>query len=257
MILRKVKENKDFSDCSFPKREEVISAQEISKELHEKSNLDKAKVLSSFFKTGKGHYGEGDVFLGVVVSEQRKTAKKFKDLSLKELQKLLKSKIHEERLTALFILISQYERAENIEEKKRFVNFYLKNLRYVNNWDLVDISAPKILGGYLLEKDKSRFFTLAKSKQLWEKRAAIVSTLAFIRKEKFDATLKISNILLHDSHDLIHKAVGWMLRELGKKNQEIEEEFLRLYRREMPRMMLRYAIERFDDEKREFYLSKN
>ena len=220
----------------------------IKQDLQKLKDPEKAEILSRFFKTGKGEYGEGDIFLGIKVPEQRKIAKNY-NLSLKEIQELLSSNIHEYRLTALFILISKYKKSD----KKQIVNFYLKNTKNINNWDLVDISAPKILGDYLLDKDKSVLYNLAKSNNLWERRIAILSTFTFIRNNQFEDTLNISEILLNDKHDLIHKAVGWMLREIGKKDQEIEENFLDKHYKNMPRTMLRYAIEKFEENKRKFY----
>lgn len=227
----------------------------LKKELKKISNPRQAKVLRRFFKTGKGEYGEGDIFLGVKVPDQREIADKFQKLSLGDLEKLLNSKVHEYRMTALLILIKQYKKADEREKKKIF-NFYLKNSRNINNWDLVDLSAPKIVGDYLLNKPRNVLYKLARSKNLWERRIAIISTWIIIRNNEFDDTLKISKMLLKDEHDLIHKAVGWMLREVGKRDQKIEEEFLRKYYSKMPRVMLRYAIERFDEKKRKFYLNK-
>ena len=225
----------------------------LKKELKRLENPEQARILSKFFKTGKGEYGEGDIFLGIKVPEQRKVAKKYTDLPLKDTQTLLNSKIHEHRLTALLILVDKYQKSDN---KTQIVNNYLKNTKKVNNWDLVDLSAPQILGNYLLDKNKSILHKLAKSKNLWEKRIAIVSTWTFIRNNQFNDTLKISEILLNDKHDLIHKAVGWMLREVGKKNQALEEKFLKKHYKTMPRTMLRYSIERFDEKKRKFYMQK-
>ena len=229
----------------------------LKSDLQKLANPQKAKNYARFFKTGKGEYGEGDKFLGVVVPRQRKVAVKYKDFDLKDLQELLSTNIHEYRLTALFILVSQYKRSKNDEKKRRaVVNFYLKNIKNVNNWDLVDSSAYYILGDYLLEKkDRSILYKLAKAKNLWERRIAIISTFAFIRAGRFIDTLKISEILLNDKHDLIHKAVGWMLREIGKRDEKIEEEFLQKYYRQMPRTMLRYAIEKFWEQKRKQYLT--
>ena len=228
----------------------------FKKELKKISDPRQAKILQRFFKTGKGEYGEGDIFLGVKVPDQRKIANKFSELSLKDLEKLLSSKIHEYRMSALFILIKQYEKA-NEQEKKKIFDFYLKNTKNINNWDLVDLSAPKIVGDFLLDKPKDVLYKLAKSNNLWERRIAIVSTVVFIRNNKFKDTLKISKTLLLDKHDLIHKAVGWMLREVGKRNQKVEEKFLKKHYSKMPRVMLRYAIERFEEKKRKFYLGKN
>ena len=229
---------------------------QLKKELKELSNSKQAKNLQRFFKTGKNEYGEGDVFLGVKVPIQRKIAAKFQNLSLKDIEKLFGSKIHEHRMTSLFILISKYEKADE-REKKIIFNFYLKNIKNINNWDLVDISAPKIVGDYLMEKPKEILYKFAKSKNLWKKRIAIISTYAFIKNNEFDDALKISEILIADKQDLIQKAVGWMLREIGKRDQKIEEKFLKKYYLKMPRTMLRYAIERFDENKRKFYLSRS
>jgi 3-methyladenine DNA glycosylase AlkD len=228
---------------------------QLKKELKKLSNPKQAEILQGFFKTRKGEYGEGDIFLGIKVPEQRKVAGGFSNLSLRDLEKLLNSKIHEYRMTALFVLVNKYKKADE-DEKSKIFNFYLENTKNINNWDLVDLSAPKIVGDYLLNKPRNILYKLAKAENLWEKRIAIVSTWIIIRNNEFDDTLKIAKILLNDKHDLIHKAVGWMLREVGKRDQKIEEEFLKKYYLKMPRTMLRYAIERFDDEKRKFYLSK-
>ena len=235
---------------------------QIKKELKKMSDLKQAKNLQRFFKTGKGEYGEGDIFLGIKVPIQRKIAAKFQNLFLKDIEKLLGSKIHEHRMTALFILIKKYEKGGEREKKKIF-DFYLKNIKNINNWDLVDISAPKIIGDYLFRKLKEsealkegevsplRFLLmLAKSNNLWERRIAIISTLVFIRNNEFSEVLKISKIFINDKHDLIHKAVGWMLREIGKKDQKIEEDFLKKHYLKMPRAMLRYSIEKFSESKR-------
>jgi len=228
---------------------------QIKRDLSQLSNPEKAKKLSGFFKTGKGQYGEGDIFLGISVPEQRKVAKRYISLSLNDLQELLSSKIHEHRLTALLILVSKYGKTDD-SGKDEIFHFYLKNTENINNWDLVDASAPKIVGAYLFNKDTSILFKLAKSDNLWERRIAILSTFNFIRNNDFEDALSISELLLHDEHDLIHKAVGWMLREIGKRDQEIEERFLSKYYMHMPRTMLRYAIEKFDENKRKFYLTQ-
>lgn len=228
----------------------------FKKELNKLADSKQAAVLQRFFKTGKGEYGEGDIFLGIKVPVQRLVAKKYQNLPLAGLQQLLNSKIHEYRLSALFILVAKYQKGD--EKIKRLIyNFYLKNSRNINNWDLVDLSAPNIAGDYLLNKPRNILYKLAKSKNIWEKRIAILSTFTFIRNNQFDDTLKISEILLNDKHDLIHKAVGWMLRELGKRNQKFEEEFLIKHYKKMPRTMLRYAIEKFPDNKRKYYLKTN
>jgi len=225
------------------------------KELNKLKNPAKAKILAGFFKTGKGEYGEGDIFLGITVPEQRKVAKKLLNLKFSEIQKLLDSKIHEHRLVALLILVEKYKKG-NDKEKKDVVKLYLKNTKKINNWDLVDLSSHYILGDYLLNKDRKILYALAKSKNLWEKRIAIISTFAFIRKDDFKDSLKIAEILINNQHDLIHKAVGWMLREIGKRDQKVEEKFLIRYYKAMPRTMLRYAIEKFPEEKRYFYMKK-
>lgn len=226
---------------------------QLQKELRNLANPEKAKLLQRFFKTGKGEYGEGDVFLGIMVPQQRIMAKKYNDLNLKEIQNLLKSKIHEERLIALFILIDQYKKSDDFKQKKIF-DFYLKNTEYINNWDLVDLSAPKIVGGYLLDKDKSILYEFAKSENFWERRIAVLATFRFINRLQFSDALEIGKILISDKHDLIHKAVGWMLREIGKRDLKTEEKFLEKFGKIMPRTMLRYAIEKFPEKKRKYYL---
>ena len=226
---------------------------ELRSKLNTLADKNVAKTMQWFFKTGKGDYGEGDVFIGLKVPTQRKLAKEFKELSLTEIKELLSSSVHEERLISLFILIGKYQKAEE-KGKKEIFNFYLKNRKGVNNWDLVDISAPKIIGGYLLEKDKSILFKFAVSKNLWERRIAILSTQEFIKNNNYKPTLQIAKMLIKDKHDLIHKAVGWMLREIGKKEIAVEENFLRIHYKEMPRTMLRYAIEKFPETKRKKYL---
>lgn len=233
-----------------------MNDESLEKDLQKLQDPKKADILSRFFKTGKGQYGEGDIFLGVTVPKQREVAKKYINLTLEELQKLLLSKIHEHRLTALLILVDKYKKSEQIEKEKIF-DFYLKNTKSINNWDLVDLSAPNIVGDFLLNNDRAILYKLAKSENLWEKRISILVTYAFIKNNEFKDTLKISEILLKDSHDLMRKAVGWMLREVGKKDQKVEEEFLKKHYKIMPRTMLRYAIERFDENKRRFYLNKN
>jgi len=227
-----------------------MTLQEIKEDLQSYASPEKAKILQRFFKTGKGEYGEGDVFLGLKVPETRKIAEKYKELSLLDIQKLLDSKIHEHRLVGLLILVDKYEKSNN----KEIVDFYLANTKNINNWDLVDLTAHKILGHYLLDKDRTLLYNLARSNDLWEKRISIISTFYFIKNNDFKDALKISEILLNDKHDLIHKAVGWMLREIGKRDQKAEEKFLKKYYKKMPRTMLRYAIEKFDEKKRKAYL---
>lgn len=231
---------------------------QVKKELNSLADSKQAIVLSRFFKTGLGEYGEGDKFLGIKVPIQRAVAKKY-DLPLTDIQSLLDSTIHEYRLCALFILIAKYNKAKKQENKKltkQIIDLYLKNFNNINNWDLVDLSASNIIGDYLLENNRSVLYKFACSNHLWKKRIAILATYAFIRHNDFEDTLNIAKILLHDEHDLIHKAVGWMLREVGKRDQRVEEKFLNQYYRQMPRTMLRYAIEKFSDKKRKFYLKK-
>lgn len=220
----------------------------IQADLQKLASPAKAKSSAWFFKTGIGQYGEGDVFIGVTVPDQRKVAKRYKDLSLVEIEKLLKSPIHEHRLTGLLILAGK-------KLSKEIYDLYFKHIDRVNNWDLVDSSASYIVGKYLLYTlDRNILLKLAKSKNLWERRIAIISTATFIKNDEFKDTFAISELLLQDTHDLIHKAVGWMLREIGKMDQEAEEAFLKKHYKTMPRTMLRYAIERFSPSKRAYYM---
>ncbi|MFZ2523194.1 MAG: DNA alkylation repair protein [Minisyncoccia bacterium] len=228
--------------------------EKLVSELKKLGNPKKAKASSWFFKTGKGQYGEGDVFLGVTVPEQRKIAKNFFSLSISEIQKLLDSEIHEARLTGLLILVSQYKKTDD-RNKKKIVNFYLKNSKKINNWDLVDSSAPYILGDYLLKNNRGILYKYVRSKNLWQRRISIVSTMALISKGHFDDTLRVSTLLLTDKEDLIHKAVGWMLREVGKKSENTLENFLLENVSIMPRTTLRYAIERFSEQDRKKFLN--
>ncbi len=231
--------------------------EKLRNELRRKGNKKKAEALQRFFKTGKGEYAERDIFLGVTVPQSRKIAQKFANLDFKSIQTLLKSKIHEERLIAFLILIHNFKKGSDPEKKKIF-DFYLSNTKFINNWDLVDLSAPKIVGRYLSDQDpvnRSPLIKLAKSKSIWERRIAVLATFTFIKNNEFEIPLKIAERLLNDKHDLIHKAVGWMLREVGKKDIEVEEKFLRKYYKKMPRTMLRYAIEKFQKNKRLGYLS--
>ncbi len=227
--------------------------QNIQRKLQELGSREKAKVLQRFFKTGPGEYGEGDVFVGVKVPELRKLAKEYQEITVKEVKLLLRSAIHEERLLALFILVRKYSKG-NETEKKRIYVLYLKNMQFINNWDLVDSSAHHIIGAFLVDKSKEPLYILAKSINLWERRISIISTFYFIKHDKYAETLKISEILLTDEQDLIHKAVGWMLREVGKRHMPTEKKFLRKHYKRMPRTMLRYAIEKFPEDKRQGYL---
>jgi 3-methyladenine DNA glycosylase AlkD len=228
---------------------------QIKRDLLQISDPNHAKRLAGFFKTGKGQYGEGDLFLGIPVPKQRRIAKKYLNLGLNDVQELLKSKIHEHRFTALVILVSKYQKATE-SNKHEIFSFLLQNIDRINNWDLVDLSAPRIIGDYLVDKDRSILHKLAKSNSLWERRISILATFKFIANNDFEDALKISELLLDDKHDLIHKAVGWALREIGKRDQELEEKFLNKHAAQMPRTMLRYAIEKFDEKNRKFYLTK-
>jgi 3-methyladenine DNA glycosylase AlkD len=222
---------------------------EIQEEMQKLADPARAKILQGFFKTGPGQYGEGDVFLGVTVPQSRKLAKKYSGMPLADVKKLLQSKIHEERLVALLVLVERYK-----GDPEKTARFYLDHLKHVNNWDLVDLTAPGILGAHLLDKDRTVLYKLARSKVLWERRVAIISTYAFIRKGDFADTLKIAEMLLCDGHDLMHKAVGWMLREVGKRDLASEEAFLQKHCKRMPRTALRYAIEKFPEPKRRAYM---
>ena len=230
---------------------------EIRKELQKLADPVRAKLSQRFFKTGKGDYGEGDRFLGMVMSEQRKIAKKYSDnISVEDTIKLLRSgKFHEERMVALLILILKYKKGSQVEHKQIFES-YLENTKFINNWDLVDVTCSNIVGAYLFDKDKKILYKLAKSKNLWEKRIAIISTFYFISKGKISDTFKISKILITDKHDLIHKAVGWMLREAGKRDKAKLVKFLEGNRLKMPRTTLRYSIEKFSPAERRRYLTR-
>jgi len=224
----------------------------LCEELQKHANPEKARILQGFFKTGRGEYGEGDVFLGITVPQSREIAKQFAHIELNEVKKHLQSKIHEERLIALLILVEKYKKSD---DKKEIADFYLSNTKHINNWDLVDLSADRILGGYLFDKDKKMLFELAESANLWKRRIAIVSTFNFIKQGRFDETLRIAELLIKDKHDLIHKACGWMLREVGKRDEKVLKDFLKKNYKHMPRTMLRYAIERFPEEERKKYLT--
>ncbi|MBN1622460.1 MAG: DNA alkylation repair protein [Endomicrobiales bacterium] len=227
--------------------------EKIKHELHRLKNPGRAKILSRFFKTGKGEYGEGDIFLGIQIPQLREIAKRYKDISLKSLEELIKSRIHEHRMVAVLILVERYQKSDK-QNKYKIAEFYLSNRSYINNWDLVDLSAPKILGQYLNGQDRSILYGFAGSKNLWERRISILSAFYFIRNNDFEDAFKISEMLLNDGHDLIHKAVGWMLREIGKRDIKSEEKFLKKHYKKMPRTMLRYAIEKFPRNKKMFYM---
>jgi 3-methyladenine DNA glycosylase AlkD len=228
---------------------------DLRKDLNIYANPQKAEDLKRFFKTGKGQYGEGDIFIGVQVPRLRKIVRKYANISLDNTLNFLRSKIHEERLIALLIMVEKARLADEGERETLFKK-YIENTQYINNWDLVDLSADKIVGSYLFEKPKVILYSLAESENLWERRIAILATFDYIKKGFHKDTLKLAKILLNDRHDLIHKAVGWMLREVGKRcSQEILEKFLLANYKQMPRTMLRYAIERLPEDLRLQYLN--
>ncbi len=233
----------------------MIKLNNLKKDLSKFERPEKAKFLKRFFKTGKGEYAEGDFFLGLMTDETRSVAKKYLDLNFSDLEKLLSSNIHEERVVALMILSKKFDKADK-SERKEIYDFYLKNIGGVNNWDLVDGSASNIIGKYLFESKASKefLFDFARSENLWKRRIAMMSTFFYIKQNDFEDALRISEILLNDKHNLIHKAVGWMLREIGNRNLSIEENFLKIHYKKMPRTMLRYAIEKFPEGRRKRYL---
>lgn len=225
----------------------------LLKELKTLSDIQIAEHAQRFFKTGKDEYGEGDKFLGIRVPILRKKAEQYKYLSLEEISHLLQSQFNEIRLISLFILIKNYEKSDH-KHKEEIVNLYIGNIAFINNWNLVDASAPNILGDYLMNKKKTLLYLLASSNNLWERRIAIMSTFNFIKKGVYKDTIKIAAILINDREDLIHKAVGWMLREVGNRDFNIEVSFLNKYADKMPRTMLRYSIEKFPEGLRKEYL---
>ncbi|SFG08856.1 DNA alkylation repair enzyme [Desulfotomaculum arcticum] len=229
--------------------------QTIKGELQQYADKEKAAFLPKFFKAGPDGYGAGDVFIGVTVPNQRKVAKKYyQQLPLDVVEQLLHEPVHEYRLTSLFMLVYKYEKLKTDAEKKAIVDLYLANTAYINNWDLVDSSADKILGAYLLDRKKNILYEFAESSDLWQQRMAVIATFHFIKQNRYDDTLKIAVILLPHRHDLIHKAVGWMLREIGNRDFAVEFNFLKQHYRQMPRTMLRYAIEKFPEDLRQQFL---
>lgn len=229
----------------------------LAAEIKKLGNPEKAKNSERFFKTGPGQYGEGDIFLGLTVPQQRQVIKPFLDLSLSDLSEALHSKYHEFRLTALLILNHQYVKATKTKNDKlcqELCEFYLKHSTRINNWDLVDVSARNVIGEYLYTRPRKILYKLAASKNLWERRIAIIATYAFIKKNDFADTLKISEILFQDKEDLMHKAVGWMLREVGKMDRKTLDQFLRKHYQNMPRTTLRYAIEHYPESDRQKFL---
>lgn len=231
------------------------SYKELKRALRRAVKKGKSSNPERFFKTGRGEYGEGDVFLGVAVPDQRIIAKEYALLALSEIQDLLEGTIHEERFTALLILIDQYKKGDE-KTKEQIFRFYIAHTKRINNWDLVDVSARDIVGEHLVLRDRALLYAFARSKNLWERRIAIVATWAFIKRRDYGETLAIAKLLFVDTHDLIHKAVGWMLREVGKQDVLVLQEFLDTYAPVMPRTTLRYAIERFSPEVRKIYLSQ-
>ena len=229
--------------------------EQVKTELSKLSDPEHAMKLQGFFKTDKGEYGEGDIFLGVRVPDQRRIAKKYKNIPLTSVIELLQSGIHEHRLTALFILTEQFNKGDE-ETRQRIVDLYLSNAAYVNNWDLVDSSAHKILGEWLVDKPREVLYEMAESDSLWERRISVISTFAFINRGDLADALALARALIDDGHDLIHKASGWVLREVGKKDQSALETFLLEHYEKMPRTMLRYAIERLPEERKRFYMGR-
>ena len=231
----------------------TATAKQVREEFRKLGNPDIAAHSARFFKTGDGEYGAGDSFLGIRVPETRRFARRFRDLPTRSVGALLKSSFHEERLLAVLILVEQYERG-GPAEKQRVFETYVSMRHFVNNWDLVDSSAHKIVGPQLMEQDRALLYELAASDDLWDRRIAIMSTYHFIREGDFSDTLSIAELLIDDQEDLIHKAVGWMLREVGNRDRKVEEALLRKHYRHMPRTMLRYAIEKFPERRRRAYL---
>jgi 3-methyladenine DNA glycosylase AlkD len=230
-----------------------LKAKQLSKILRDLADPVIAAHSQRFFKTGKGEYGEGDRFLGIRVPAIRRHVKNYSKMALEEIQCLLTSRFHEERLAAILLLVHRFSRGDAAEQAAVY-RLYLDHTRCINNWDLVDISAHSIVGAYLENKDKRPLYALAESDRLWERRIAVMATFHFIRKRQFDETLTVSKQLIGDNEDLIHKAVGWMLREIGKRDLGVEKAFLKVHYQKMPRTMLRYAIEKFPEPERNKYL---
>jgi 3-methyladenine DNA glycosylase AlkD len=225
----------------------------LIKELEENSSPQRAESTKRFFKTGKGEYSHGDIFIGLTMGKLREIAKKYQNISFSNVRKLLDSEIHEHRMVAGIILVNKFRLADpNLREE--IFNLYIKNAKKFNNWDLVDVTCSNIVGEFLIDKNKKILYDLAKSKNLWEQRISVVSTYNFIKKDQFGDALKIFESLLSHKHDLIHKAIGWMLREVGKRNHEVLLDFLSQNYEKLPRTTLRYAIEKFPQEKRKEFL---
>jgi len=232
-----------------------MKAIEIQTELKKYVDVLKKESLPKFFKTGKGEYGEGDCFLGITVPDIRMVAKKYKSVELDEINVLLDSEYHECRMCVLMLLIERFKKADE-EERTDIYYFYLSKTERINNWDLVDLSAPFIVGEYIKNKSRKDLYKLAASSILWEQRIAVVSSITLIRNNDFIDIIKLSELLLHHPHDLMQKAIGWMLREMGKRDKDLLIQFLEKYHKEMPRTMLRYSIEKFSDEERKFFMRR-
>lgn len=227
----------------------------VKDDLNAYSDNKRGANLHKFFQAFPGGYGEGDTFIGVTVPHQRIVSRKYyQQIELTEIESLLCESIHEYRLTAIFMMVLRYQKTKNVTEKKAIVDTYIKNIERVNNWDLVDSSAHLILGHYIEQSDRKILYDFAKSTNLWMQRVAVIATFHFIRKDQFDDNLKIAELLINHKHDLIHKAVGWMLREIGNRNYAVEYDFLTKHYRNMPRTMLRYAIEKFPEDVRQQFL---
>lgn len=249
------KKSKSLPSKKVPKSNHLFN--ELLAELNGYVNPSKANFYQNFFKSGPGEYAEGDQFLGVTVPDQRKVAKRFVDrVTLEEIELALQSEWHEVRLTGLFILVSKFQKSKTEDERKKIAEFYLNHTEYINNWDLVDTTAPHILGEYFEKRDKKPLYKLAQSKDLWENRIAVLSCFTFIRRYQFDDILYFCELYLNHPHDLIHKATGWMLREIGKKDTKILIGFLEEHQHKMPRTMLRYAIEKLPEKQRKYWLTR-
>ncbi len=230
-----------------------MTASTLREKLYKLADKKRAVELQRFFKTGKGEYAEGDCFIGVRVPDIRKLVKAHPETSLNEIKQLLHSTVHEERLLGLLLMVQQYQGGDEVMRKTLYA-LYLASTPFINNWDLVDVTAEHIVGAWLFERSPKPLYKLAESESLWERRIAIMATFHFIKQNEFDVSLKVAERLRDDQHDLIHKAVGWMLREIGKRNQGVEEAFLQRHYKVMPRTMLRYAIEKFPGPLRQAYL---
>ena len=233
-----------------------MTAQQLKEHLFSLADAEKAKILSGFFKTGPGDYGEGDVFIGVSVPMIRSLVKQYKnEILLSDAELLLGDAVHECRLLGLLLMVALFGKADAAGKKEIFES-YLSHTQAINNWDLVDLTAYRIVGTYLMDKERSLLYSLSESRNLWEQRISIVSTWIYIRKGEFGDTLRLADILLQHKHDLIQKAVGWMLREIGKRDKKVLIDFLEPRYRNMPRTMLRYAIEKFSPEERAYFMKK-